>query len=107
MGDAFAVKFAARAKILRAATDPLPRPTPTALSSTALSPTASPEERKKAALEDAARVAVKGMFGERVLDPSAEYDDKALWKNHDEMSEVQCEYLDACAHLVIEDMIKK
>jgi hypothetical protein len=102
IGDAFAVKFAARAKLLRAATDPAPRPTPTALSSTA-----SPEERKKAALEDAARVGVKGLFGEGALDPGAEYDHKALWKNHEEMSEVQGEYLDACIRLMHEDDLKR
>lgn len=102
IGDAFAVKLAARAKILRAATDPLPKPAPTALSSAA-----SPEERRKAALNDAAESGVKGLFGAGALDPSAEYDHKALWKNKDEIEAVHGEYLDACLLLIPEEKLKR
>lgn len=92
----------AHAKLLRAAKAPKPPPDdkPAPLPSNA-----TPEERRKAALKDAAAFGMKGLLGDDAH-PSVEVDRKAWEESFTKLNEIRGDYLDVCIYLLDEKDLK-
>lgn len=98
IGDRFADAMIAHAKLLRSAKAAKPRPDDTP---TALPANATAEERRKAALQEAARFGLKGLVNDGP--PPVEVDRTAWEESFTKLHDIWSDYLDACLTLMDEN----